>query len=110
MDLREAVERYANAVSSRDYWDNLIADPRTRKRELDIATSACEETGKLLDALIGMANAAVAYMEHQANPPEGGLTDTHAYFHKLAELGKAFMEARRKAEEACNSPAGEGET
>lgn len=97
MNLREAIDRYANAVSSRDYWDNLIADPRTRKEELDNAISACEEAGRLLDALIGMANAAVAYMEHQANPPEGGLTDTHAYFHKLAELGKAFMAAREKA-------------
>lgn len=96
MDLREAVDRYANAVSSRDYWDNL----KTRKKELDIATSACEETGRLLDALIGMADAAVAYMEHQAtnvyDPDDCDLK----YAQQRAKMWDAFIVARAKVKGA----------
>ena len=101
MNLREVIERYANAVSSRDYWDNLIGDPRTRKRELDSATSDCEETGRLLDALIDEAEAALAYAEYQYQYDKGhgvlAWQQMVDYIGKRNKLWEEFVAARDKA-------------
>lgn len=101
MDLREAVDKLEWLRLQERDWRIRVRGSGYEHLRADIRRAAA-----VRESYLQMAEAALAYMEHQANPPEGGLTDTHAYFHKLAELGKAFQ----KAKENCNSPAGEGET
>ena len=90
MNLRNAVEVYANAVSSRDYYEGGEDAQRA-----DAAAKTLHQRRQDLDALLAVAEAAIAMAEHQAfaayDPVVGG------------ELWRAFMEARARAKAANQS-------
>lgn len=105
MNLRELIEAYADAVSNWDYHDD-----RSDVRRQAEAVEKLNQCQKAINVQLAVAEAAIAYMEHQAesvyDPDECDL----AYAQQRGKLWDRFTEARRKAKKACNSSAGEGET
>lgn len=98
MNLREAIEEYANAVSSQDYYD------RANQRQ---GAGAIRESRHDLDVLLAVAEAAIAYAEYQASNPgeDFASNDIRAgeYFREQCKLWDAFIAARAKARDANQS-------
>ena len=90
MNLREAIEAYANAMIS--YYSNLGHG----KQEAE-SIARLVRCSKSLDVVLAVAESAMAYMEHQAarvyDPDECDL----AYAQQRGKLWDAFIEARKKA-------------
>jgi hypothetical protein len=102
------IEAYADAVSNWDYHDD-----RSDVRRQAEAVEKLNQCQKAINVQLTVAEAAIAYAEYQASNPG---VDAKDYFHEQCRLWDAFMAAHKavkafeKAEEACKSVAGEGET
>ena len=96
MDLREAVDRYANAVSNRDYYDDRGKAEKSRQCGLE-----AEQARQCLDALIDEAEAALAYAEYQYQYDKGhgvlAWQQMIDYIGKRNKLWEVFVAARDKA-------------
>ncbi len=94
MNLREAIESYANAVSNRVYYDD-----RGDAQRADAAAETLCHRRQLIDVQLAVAEAAIAYAEYQAsNPFSAG-----EYFREQCKLWDAFIAARAKARDANQS-------
>ncbi len=95
MNLREAIEEYANAVSARDYYDNRLDAQRVAE--------VIRECWQDLDVLLAVAEAAIAYMEHQAASVGDPVVNEAVYYRERCELWNAFVAARANAKDANQS-------
>lgn len=105
MNVKQAIRNVINEakcqVDAERDGDDSIA--RMRRRCVNLMLEP-------IDRWADMAEAAIAYVEYQTNDRSDTGRDGATYIRERGKLWDRFMEARRKAKEACNSPAGEGET
>ena len=98
MNLRNAIEVYANAVSSRDYYEG-----GEDAQLADAAAKTLHKRRQDLDALLAVAEAAIALAEYQAfaayNPEVGAVV----YYQERQKLWLAFMQAHKAAKAANQS-------
>ena len=92
MNLRNAIELYANAVSSRDYYDD-----REDAQRADAAAKTLHQRRQDLDALLAVAEAAIAMAEYQATSGYDPEVDSMTYTAERGRLWHAFIMARAKA-------------
>jgi len=88
MDLRDAIESYANAVSSRDYYED--------RENTQLAASSAEalhQSRQNLDALLDVAEAALAYAKYRADA-DCGAVDQMSFEHW--RLWNRFIESMAK--------------
>ena len=98
MNLREAIEAYANAVGSRDYYDD-----RGDAQRADSATETLHQRRRDLDALLAVAEAAMALSEYQAFAAFAPTVEAAIYFRERGKLWDAFMAAHKAAKDANQS-------
>lgn len=98
MNLREAIEVYANAVSIRDYYDD-----RGDAQRADAAAKTLHQRRQDLDALLAVADAAIALSEYQALAAYDPNVEDAVYFRERGRLWDAFMEAHKAAKDANQS-------
>lgn len=98
MNLREAIEMYANAVGSRDYYDD-----RGDAQRADAAAETLRQCKPVLDALLAVAEAAIALSEYQAFMEASVAAFDPKYFRERGRLWDAFMAAHKAAKEANQS-------
>ena len=95
MNLREVIEAYANAVSIRDYYDDRGAAQRA-----DAAAKTLHQRRQDLDALLAVAEAAIAIVEQQE------AVDNYAFADAVmgrGELWEQYKAAKAKAKDANQS-------
>ena len=95
MNLRNAIEEYANAVSSRDYYDH-----HSDARRVAEVIRECRQS---LDALLAVAEAAIALSEYQAFAAFDPNVEAAVYFRERGRLWEAFMQAHKAAKDANQS-------
>jgi arsenate reductase-like glutaredoxin family protein len=95
VNLREAIEEYANAVSARDYYDNRLDAQRVAE--------VIRECWQDLDVLLAVAEAAIAYMDYDADNERDAEVIDGTYVGRRCELWDAFVVARDKAKAANQS-------
>ena len=95
MNLRNAIEAYANAVSSRDYY-HVVGDGK-REAESVARLAVCSQS---LDVVLAVAEAAMAIVEQQE------AVDNYAFADAVmgrGELWEQYRAARAKARESNQS-------
>ena len=95
VNLREAIEAYANAVSNRDYYDD-----RGDAQRADAAAETLHQRRQNLDALLAVADAAIALSEYQAFAAFAPNVEAAVYFRERGRLWDAFMAAHKAAKDA----------
>ena len=95
MNLREAIEAYAKAVSIRDYYDD-----RGNAQRADAAAKTLHQRRQDLDALLAGAEAAIALSEYQAFSAVDPNVEAAVYFRERDKLWEAFMQAHKAAKDA----------
>ena len=98
MNLREAVEAYANAVSNRDYYDD-----RGDAQRADAAAETLHQRRQNLDALLAVADAAIALSEYQAFAAFDPNVEAAVYFRERGRLWEQFLAAYKAAKEVNQS-------
>ena len=98
MNLRNAIEVYANAVSSRDYYEGGEDAQRA-----DAAAKTLHQRRQNLDALLEVAEAAIALSEHQAFTAFDPEVEAVVYYQEREKLWLAFMQAHNAANAANQS-------
>ena len=98
MNLRNAIEMYANAVSSRDYYEG-----GEDAQLADAAAKTLHQRRRDLDALLAVAESAIALSEHQAFTAFDPEVEAVVYYQERDKLWRAFMEAHKAAKEANQS-------
>jgi hypothetical protein len=94
VNLREAIEEYANAVGSQDYYDD-----RGDARRADAAADNLRQCRRVLGVQLAVAEAAIAYMEHQAASVGDPVVNEAVYYRERCELWDAFTAASAKAKD-----------
>ena len=87
MNLREAIAAYTNAASARDYYDD-----RRDAQRADAAAEHLRHCGRVIDAQLAVAEAAIALAEYQAFVAFNPAVED--------ELWRAFKEAHKAAKDA----------
>jgi hypothetical protein len=95
MDLREAIEAYANEVSNWDYYDNRGDDKRLAESLARLAVRS-----RSLDVQLAVAEAAIAIVEQQEACGHNEFADVVM---RLGELWDQYRAARNKARAANQS-------
>jgi hypothetical protein len=98
VNLREAMAAYTNAASAQDYYDD-----RGDAQRADTAAEHLRHWGRVVDAQLAVAEAAIAYMEHQAASVGDPVVNEAVYYRERCELWNAFMAARDKARKSNQS-------
>ena len=98
MNLRNAIEMYANAVSSRDYYEG-----GEDAQLADAAAKTLHQRRRDLDALLAVAEAAIALSEYQAFAAFDLNVEAAVYFRERGRLWEAFMQAHKAAKDANQS-------
>ena len=98
MNLRNAIEMYANAVSSRDYYEG-----GEDAQLADAAAKTLHQRRRDLDALLAVAESAIALSEHQAFAAFDPNVEAAVYFRERGRLWDAFMAAHKAAKDANQS-------
>ena len=98
MNLRNAIEVYANAVSSRDYYE--IVGNGKQNAESVARLAVCSQS---LDVVLAVAEAAIALSEHLAFTVFDPKVESVVYCQELEKLWRAFMEAHKAAKDANQS-------
>ena len=98
MNLRNAIEMYANAVSSRDYYEG-----GEDAQLADAAAKTLHQRRRDLDALLAVAEAAIALSEYQAFAAFDPNVEAAVYFRERGRLWEAFMQAHKAAKDANQS-------
>ena len=110
MNLREAIEAYANAVSSWDHYE--IVGNGKQNAESVARLAVCSQS---LDVLLALAEASMALSEYIAFAPFDR-PEAAEYFRERGRLWDIFMQAHKAAKEFEKAKkdrkflAGEGET
>ena len=95
MNLREAIGQYAVRYAQCQEVIGMEGEGAERIRRQAF------EAGDWLDRAVNVAEAAIAYMEHQAASVGDPVADEAAYYRERCRLWDAFMVAKAKAKEVA---------